>query len=741
MFGLFGKYQYVNEYEAAGVITSLGTGGVKRYFGMSVAAIPYLRSPEVLNFDLDGIGPTPDLKFNSALNNTSNNGVETYITGESSDIFFTGVVQGLVVDSNLILLRSHNAHTGIAFSTNAPLSPVNRKYRVSFHRPEYITVYGMRVINQMDIINSSNNLSNTSELFDLRGFDNLETFLITNSFFGDTLTFRFNEKINNFYISSSSVTTINGSLPASVKTISLGISITSINQLIENCNMCELLSFGHPSGGYSGLINTTSTLSGILDIEHLNNLKVLTIPQNNNLNNIIFPNDNSNWEWFHLNGASNNLRNNIIGSDLNNILSCQNLKIFYFFNNRYIWSRNIINDDINNQLVAFNIGLNTISGSISITDEKVNLREFSTSNNIVNSANQQNNFTTVNITGLTQVRLLDLSSSGIEQLTLPENTVCTVLALQGNKLDVIENPNLINQVNAMTGLVALRFSQGNTNASLAIGQDSTNGLGEDLDLTPLVNVTQLYLSNCKLKGTLTLPNSTNRINDLQLFSNPLLEGINNISNHNTLNIRATNCNSLNVDLSTLTSYNQISISHWVNEVLDISGRTTTAFFSNSSGGFNVTSCPNLTTIIFPIASNRFTFGTVSIFNINNNPLLSTVTNLNNCVMNSGTFNAFNCSLDIEFPFSSTFRPTSISINNNNMGISNVDATINNIYTVRSSFVTSAKSINIAGSNAAPSGTFQAPTGFVLGVSDGTPASAKEQVFVLINNYNWSITMN
>ena len=48
------------------------------------------------------------------------------------------------------------------------------------------------------------------------------------------------------------------------------------------------------------------------------------------------------------------------------------------------------------------------------------------------------------------------------------------------------------------------------------------------------------------------------------------------------------------------------------------------------------------------------------------------------------------------------------------------------------------SINILSANSV-GGTYQAPSGFVLGVSNGTPASAKEKIYVLNNNYGhtWS----
>lgn len=44
-------------------------------------------------------------------------------------------------------------------------------------------------------------------------------------------------------------------------------------------------------------------------------------------------------------------------------------------------------------------------------------------------------------------------------------------------------------------------------------------------------------------------------------------------------------------------------------------------------------------------------------------------------------------------------------------------------------------------NARPSGEYQAPTGFELGVSNGEPASAMEMLYVLANNYKYTITVN
>jgi hypothetical protein len=267
-----------------------------------------------------------------------------------------------------------------------------------------------------------------------------------------------------------------------------------------------------------------------------------------------------------------------------------------------------------------------------------------------------------------------------------------------------------------------------------------NGLGANVDLSGLVNLTTLCLAKCKLTGTLTLPN-VGKLVTLNLHANPGLNSIANIpGNANSLGgIRAFDCDSLDVDLSSLTSYSQFSISKWASVVIDISGRTITNSF-NSAGGITIIQCPNLTQIVLPANTPNFTFSG-QYLHIYSNPLLSSVVNLDKVGMTNQLFYAYGCSLNIAFPFNSNFKPNTIKIQDNGMSQANVDATINNLYSIRTEHVAGTKSLDIGGSNSAPGGIYQAPAGFVLGVDDGLPASAKEQVYVLVNNYAWAITMN
>lgn len=45
------------------------------------------------------------------------------------------------------------------------------------------------------------------------------------------------------------------------------------------------------------------------------------------------------------------------------------------------------------------------------------------------------------------------------------------------------------------------------------------------------------------------------------------------------------------------------------------------------------------------------------------------------------------------------------------------------------------------SSLTPTGTYQAPTGFVQGVSNGNPANEAEKIYVLVNNYGHTVTFN
>jgi hypothetical protein len=94
------------------------------------------------------------------------------------------------------------------------------------------------------------------------------------------------------------------------------------------------------------------------------------------------------------------------------------------------------------------------------------------------------------------------------------------------------------------------------------------------------------------------------------------------------------------------------------------------------------------------------------------------------------------------------------VQGNGMNVTNVDGTIDSIYQNSAKWDrTVVHILNIAGTNATPSGSYAAPSGYIQadGVTngnDGSPVSAKEQMYVLVNQnvdltttkkYNWTIT--
>jgi len=171
--------------------------------------------------------------------------------------------------------------------------------------------------------------------------------------------------------------------------------------------------------------------------------------------------------------------------------------------------------------------------------------------------------------------------------------------------------------------------------------------------------------------------------------------------------------------------------------------------------FGISSAPGkFTSISLPAVNHSIVQG----FRVEYNPI-TTINNLNLLDMpnTSNLFNANDCQLNMTFPIGLSPRGIkcgSINISNNGMNSTNVDATIDNWYSGLANFNNpAAKTLSIDGSNAAPSGTYQMPTGFSYGVSNGTPASQKEKIWVAVNQtadgsgsggakkYNWTVTFN
>lgn len=120
------------------------------------------------------------------------------------------------------------------------------------------------------------------------------------------------------------------------------------------------------------------------------------------------------------------------------------------------------------------------------------------------------------------------------------------------------------------------------------------------------------------------------------------------------------------------------------------------------------------------------------------------------IVNVLFFGFTDLTIDPDFNIAARYTSKRYDFRQATLSVSEVDAIVNSIYANRlalsSAFGTDAKILtfesgNNGNDNGSPSGTYQAPSGFVLGSSDGSPTNARQQIFVLVNNYNFTITVH
>lgn len=636
-------------------------------------------------------------------------------------------------------------HTrGWNFTNAAALTPPTRKHRFNFFKPDFV-----KAIAYIDN-SASGSQSNTSNpargtlYLNMAQFPNASILSFGQSFISE-LQIVPSKMLEQFFIESApNLAAINGKLP-DIKSVQIANTLlANINFLSESVNIKHLNLGAFTS--FPTMNSPNSALTGIIDLSTKPLEELAINGASASVTDWILPNHN-NWLSFVFTNMGASARPNFDSAHLDNILNSANLTVFTFFTNSFGYNKAIGNSEISANLILWWSYQNSWSGNITITAAKPNVKEFKTGNNTTRTGTQQNSHPVVNITGLTGALTIDLSGSNIEDLQLPLNTVCTSLTLFDNKLDIVTNPDLINQIRAMVQLTDLRLGNGSTSSLSAnnVGQNSANGLGANVNLNTLVNLVTLNINSCLLTGALTLPN-INKITSMSVSFNPGLTNFVNLLAHTgLLTLRTVSCLNLSFSItSAFTSLQNIDVSNSGITLIDLSGRTSTTnnlfVLCNNS--------PDLVSIVMPTTLARSVVAPTGI-NWTNCTLLASATNLENINYTNTTatnnlFRAENCSLNQLFPFgSNSFIPNVISLQDNGMSSANVDSTINNIYTNKTKWnsYTVAKSINIAGSNAAASGIYQAPAGFVLGVSDGAPASAKEQIYVLVNNYGWTITYN
>lgn len=640
---------------------------------------------------------------------------------------------------------------GFSYSSSAALSPATRKIRYDLHYYLLETiVIGAPASNGSERSATSNSSIGTLSI-NMTKFPELKHFRINETWISVLNIVSNNSKLESFDVTElPNLTTINGKIPKSVKIICLGElgTLTSIATLISECVNAETFMMGIYSGQVNvNIVNQLDALTGTLDISHMTLLKEVVLC-GGVLTGLNIPLGKTDWEWFHLHifGATLGAAFNTVVLD--NVLASPNLINFACVSTRITYAKTVTNSEIATTLKGWYSYGNSFTGNITINAARPALLDFRTGNNSTRAGIQLNSHPVVNLTGLTDALIIDLTGSNIEDLQLPVNTVCNTLNLYDNKLDIVTNASLVSQVNAMTGLITLQFSNNNTTGPVT-GQVSTNGLGANPNFSGLVNLTTLQVGSCKITGTLTLPN-VNKLILLQAKNNPGMTSILNIAAHapSLQTINVLDCNALVLNItSAFTSWTNILFSKTQSTSLDLSGKTTTTVVPN----VYIQDNDVLTTITLPTVTGRCAMQNGGHnFDISSNDLLTSIVNLE-FVSYAGTGGTCWCNiynnalLNQTIPLgTNSFLPTTIQLQNNALSSANINATIDSLYTNRNKWVGNplSKSLNIGGvGNGVATGTYQAPVGFVLGSNDGTPASQKEKIYVLVNNYGWTVTMN
>jgi hypothetical protein len=740
MFGFFGHPQIELIQEAAGSLAL--TAPTVRMFGFGFASRSGSNTNNLVRsfFDFDNVNATKaDQEFLVGTTTISYSGKPlnaetTAVSGNLSSV--TGASVAITPAAKIKVGTRHY----FQYLSISALSPVTRKIKHSF---PFYDVYSIDFSQGTGGLNgaasaSSNNITGTFTL-------NLDAFPFLDSFrLGDTMltsiTVRGSQStMVTFGITGyqGALTSLNGTLPASIKYISicnLG-SVTSINSFIATAVNClSLILMSTAGNSYANQLPGSTTLTGTLDCSMMTLLQEFMLPSNAGLTSLVMPLGKTDWTLCQINTLSATASAALNTTFLDNLLASPNLQFLCIYGilngSATTYSKAIGNTEIASTLKILEMYNNKWSGNITITTAKANLQEVRLGNQ---SSSNANSHPTVNVSGLTALGYLDITTCNVSSLVLPNTTPSLQnLFVYNNPLDFVVDPTLLGQITFHTTLTSLQIGSA---SSAALGLTSTNGLGANPDFSALSNLTTLGIPTCKATGTLTLYNG-NKLTILVISFNTGLTGITNLTAHTGLtNFTAQGCTSLGITSipNTFTALATLILTNLPSLVtIDLSGKTTTAILSHT-----ITGNSTLTTVTFPTTTARCLSGGIT---INNNTSLATVNNLaninySNTTTSSNVFNLSGNALNMTFPFgTNSFIPNSIQIQNNGMSQANVDATIDAIYQNAALWntYTAAKSLTINGTNAAASGIYQ---------FSATPSTGKEKIYYLINTKGWSITYN
>jgi hypothetical protein len=742
-FGFLNRLQQVLDFTANGV--AYASAHTMDYV-LNIVGDPSVNTLVTVNYEADNVGPPPDQKASgTTTGGTSNPSIAALYDG---NIRLGNAAAIPDVDYLAMDLLRQGSSRGMRYLNHdtTGIPGVNRfkHWRWVFQNPDRILHFGVAGGGA-----SSSGTAVQITDFNFPNFPNLKSFY----FRGASSAAPTGGAITNFkgrhsqvleawgyiFISGFRLETVEHPFPASLKQLMLGSNFAALGadlpRLIAACVNLESLILHDEQWEFAPSANTTLPITGSLNLSHITGLKNFSYVGTGLTNLDVSGLTNTDLKRLRISNATafdasklltliGYVLNSPVGEMLN-IDGCEKTLTRSFVDGEFA------------TLKKFIIGANKITGSITITTARPQLTIFRLGTNADRTLANRHVFQTVNVSGLTGATTIDLTNSKIEFVTLPVNTVCTALYLGGNALTIANNPNIISQIRAMTGITDLRFSTGTSGTT-----DSNCGaLGavnvDNLNLATFIATNGSLSGVCQIKGTnvLTLWVNHNPLLTSLLSSTGVFPG--------TLNLQLHQCPLLNFDFLQLRNFSVMNATNIGNTVVDLSnvGSATITTFSLSG-------CANLTEVRFPTTPLNIAFN-ISQVSLFDNPNLSSLPNVENMKFLTGSsstknFYAYNCALNITFPFGTNeFTPPRINIQNNGMSVANVDATITNIYNNRGKWVPfsvgGGKQLIIGGTNASPTGIFQAPAGFSLGVSDGTPASVKEMLYVLNQNYGFAVS--
>ena len=680
-----------------------------------------------------------------------------------------------VAGDDIGFLGSSKTTTFLEYNSSAPLSPTTRKINIVWHNPGHVKIL-QAVLNEGP--GNQGDGKFLSGVLALPYFWNLVGVNLSNNgnstvdFTNVTsITGNWSRRLKSISVGSNlstsrALTSIANKFPVTLERLMLMSTISNVNTLVADCVnlktiwMMALVTPHSYSETFPSVVG--SVTNGFQDttftIAHVTHLEFLGI-MNSALTSLTMPSVNNN-TLKKLGLITTGISNAEFLSALNYALSSSALLFLNIRNLNKTVSKTIGDSDLNTIIEQFYTYGNIITGDITLTSARASCTAFKigiTTTSITVAANK-NNHANVNVTAFTVVVTLDLSNGRTSDLQLPVNTVIQNLHLGGNKLDVTVNTSLVSQIQAMTNLRKLHFSAGVSsvnplvptalNVNIENGQNSV-GFGANLDLSALTLLQEFIAHNCGSSGDITLPSS---IILFGIHTNSV-DGISGAGSFSNITYFVVSSN-LNFDFD-FTRLPSVSLIHAGNcdlTVVDLSSRTAvTQWTGVTQGPFYLPNNVNLTVITFPTTQARSLINSASgagnDINISGCTSLATVTNIENLNYtpiangNIRRFYANGCSLNTDLKVGvSDFIPTDVKMENNAMSVANVNLNIDNVYQGRRKWdtFTNVKSLNIAGTNAAPSGTFVAPTGYksatITGISKAKPGIITfSAIGALVNN--------